>query len=98
MNAVEGKGQSDQREQHPSDYRGGSQPGNDPQAERVERKESRTRGRQRAEVWPVAIVSDHEIPGRIPTSGGGSEEIAQPTKSPGHPGRGEGGSHGAVAK
>ena len=51
-----------------------------------------------AEVGPVAVAGDHQVPGRVPARGGSGEQVAQPAEAAGHAGRVEGLAHGAEAE
>ena len=48
---------------------------------------SRARGRERAEIGAVAVVRDHQIPGRVPARRRRREQVAEPAEAPRHAGR-----------
>ena len=72
------------RQQHASQHRRHAQRCDAAQAERVQRKEGRARGRVDAEVGAVAVAGDHQVPGRVPARRRSGEQVAEPAEATGH--------------
>ena len=77
MDAVQRERQRRHRQQHAGGDRRHAERRDRAEAERVEREEGGARGRERAEVGAVAVVGDHQVPGRVPARGRRREQTAE---------------------
>jgi hypothetical protein len=98
VQAVERRGEREQRQRNARGDRRRAQPRDRAQPERIERKESAARRRRAAQVRVVAALRDHQVPRRIPARRGAREQIAEPAEAARDAWRVEGFAHGAKAE
>ena len=98
VDAVQGEGEGEQRQDHAGEHRRQTGPRDHVKAERIQREERGARGGERAQVRPVAVVRDHQVPGGVPAGRGGRQQVAEPPESPGHSRRVEGVANRSKAK